>query len=57
MHTPEWVKWEVPIHAFLRERMEGDVAHDEAHIRRVVASATALAEVERADLAIVLARR
>ena len=54
MHTPEWVKWEVPIHAFLRERMEGDVAHDEAHIRRVVASATALAEVERADLAIVL---
>jgi uncharacterized protein len=54
MQTYCWEDWEPQIQLFLATQMQGDVAHDEAHIRRVVASATVLAGAEAADLAIVL---
>jgi uncharacterized protein len=40
--------------AFVRERMDGDAAHDLGHVRRVVAAARRLAVVEGADLRVVL---
>lgn len=40
--------------AFLTEQMAGDSAHDQGHVRRVVANALALARDEQADLAVVL---
>ncbi len=50
----DWKRWEEPIRQFLANQAAGDVAHDAAHIERVVASAAALASDERADLCIVL---
>jgi uncharacterized protein len=46
--------WEVRFAAFLAHETAGDAAHDEGHVRRVVANARALAEKEGADLAVVL---
>ena len=46
--------WESKFAAFLAEEAGGDAAHDEGHVRRVVANARALAEAEGADLAVVL---
>ncbi|MEY2502571.1 MAG: uncharacterized protein QOI07_2905 [Verrucomicrobiota bacterium] len=48
-------EWEPRFAAFLAERQSAsDAAHDEAHVRRVVASAKKLAAAEGADLAVVL---
>jgi uncharacterized protein len=47
-------EWETRFAAFLAHEIAGDVAHDEGHVRRVVANARALAETEGADLAVVL---
>ena len=46
--------WESKFAAFLARESAGDAAHDEGHVRRVVANARALAEAEGADLAVVL---
>jgi len=47
--------WEVRFAALLKEEQSAtDAAHDEGHVRRVVANAKKLAEAEGADLAIVL---
>jgi uncharacterized protein len=46
--------WEVRFAAFLAHETDGDAAHDEGHVRRVVANARALAETEGADLTVVL---
>ncbi|MBK9713964.1 MAG: HD domain-containing protein [Kouleothrix sp.] len=46
--------WERRFEHFLEGSAGGDVAHDLAHIRRVVAGAVALAQAEQADLAVVL---
>lgn len=52
---PDWGGWERRFEQFLaRADAGGDAAHDLAHIRRVVANAAALADPERADLAVVL---
>lgn len=55
----DWSTWEQRFVAFLRDRMpddpaQRDAAHDLAHVRRVVANARHLAEVEGADLAVVM---
>lgn len=51
----EWPRWQARCEAFLAQGAHAaDAAHDIAHIRRVVASASALAQAERADLAVVL---
>jgi uncharacterized protein len=51
----DWGGWERRFEQFLaRADAGGDAAHDLAHIRRVVANAAALAEPERADMAVVL---
>lgn len=48
-------EWEARFAAFLTEHQNAsDVAHDEGHVKRVVASAKRLAEAEGADLAVVL---
>lgn len=52
--TAETTEWEARFAVFLAEEMAGDAAHDEGHVRRVVANARALAETEGADLAVVL---
>ncbi len=54
MSTEAWPVWERRCAAFLDKQMAGDSAHDQAHVRRVVANALALARDERADLAVVL---
>ena len=46
--------WEGRFEVFLAREAAGDAAHDEGHVRRVVANARALAEKEGADLAVVL---
>ncbi len=48
-------KWEPRFAAFLAaEASAADTAHDEGHVRRVVANARKLAEAEGADLAVVV---
>jgi uncharacterized protein len=48
-------EWEPRFAAFLAEQQSAsDAAHDEGHVRRVVASAKKLAAAEGADLAVVL---
>lgn len=46
--------WAARCEALVRERMDGDAAHDIGHIRRVVANARRLAVTEGADLRVVL---
>ena len=51
----DWPRWQARYEEFLAQGAHAaDAAHDLAHIRRVVASAAALAQAERADLAVVL---
>ena len=51
----ETTEWEARFAALLaREQSATDAAHDEGHVRRVVANARKLAEAEGANLAIVL---
>src|SRR5438477_7412859 len=53
--TEKLTEWETRFAAFLVEQENAnDGAHDEGHVRRVVANAHALAETEGADLAVVL---
>jgi uncharacterized protein len=53
--TEKATEWEARFAAFLIEQQSGaDTAHDEGHVRRVVANAKKLAEVEGAELAVVL---
>jgi uncharacterized protein len=48
-------EWETRFAAILaKEQRVSDAAHDEGHVRRVVANAKKLAEAEGADLAVVL---
>jgi len=47
-------EWEARFAVFLARESAGDAAHDEGHVRRVVANARALAAKEGADLAVVL---
>jgi uncharacterized protein len=48
-------EWEARFAAILaQEQSASDAAHDEGHVRRVVANAKKLAEAEGADLAVVL---
>jgi uncharacterized protein len=53
-----WLEWEPRFQAFLAEQMASgaatDAAHDIAHVQRVVNSALRLAELEGANLAVVL---
>jgi uncharacterized protein len=46
--------WEAQFERFLASGAASDPAHDIEHTRRVVANASALAEAERADMAVVL---
>lgn len=46
--------WEGQFAIFLHRQGQGDIAHDDSHIRRVVANARALAATEQADLAVVI---
>jgi uncharacterized protein len=46
--------WEARFALFLAEEAAGDAAHDEGHVRRVVANARVLAEREGAEMAVVL---
>src|SRR3989440_10576479 len=49
------IEWEARFAALLAEEQNAtDAAHDEGHVRRVVANARKLAEAEGADLAVVL---
>jgi uncharacterized protein len=50
----EWPHWEAQIVQFVAGAAGADPAHDREHIRRVVASALALARAEGAELAVVL---
>jgi len=53
----DWPAWEAHFQAFLQAQAASsaaDAAHDEAHVRRVVGSATRLAAIEGADLAVVV---
>ena len=51
----ETTEWEGRFAALLAEEQSAsDAAHDEGHVRRVVANAKKLAEAEGADLAVVL---
>lgn len=51
----DWSPWEERFAAFLASReVAGDAAHDEMHVRRVVANARMLAGAEGADLSVVL---
>src|SRR6478672_2399294 len=54
MMMAELKEWDERFAGFLAEHSAGDAAHDEGHVRRVVANAQALAEIEGADLAVVL---
>ena len=46
--------WTARFEQFLQDCAGGDAAHDLEHVRRVVANATRLAGLERAELAVVL---
>lgn len=48
------IEWQPKFQAFVEQQMESDPAHDLAHIKRVVTSGIALAQQEKADLAVVL---
>ena len=48
------LEWQPICQAFVQQQMTFDPAHDIAHIKRVVTSGIALANLEQADLAIVL---
>ncbi len=50
----DFVIWEGQFAQFLDVQMEGDAAHDLSHIRRVLANAKRFAQVEGADLAVVI---
>lgn len=51
----EWAEWEARFAAFLASNESAeDAAHDRMHIRRVVANARMLADLEGAELAVVL---
>src|SRR5438045_2403319 len=53
--TEKATEWEARFAAFVAEQQDAsDTAHDEGHVRRVVANAKKLAEAEGADLAVVL---
>jgi uncharacterized protein len=53
--TEKATEWEARFAAFLTEQQSAaDTAHDEGHMRRVVANARKLAAAEGADLAVVL---
>lgn len=55
MMIEKTTEWEARFAALLAEEQStSDGAHDEGHVRRVVANAKKLAEVEGADLAVVL---
>lgn len=54
MQTGDWDRWEPRFEQFLARGGASDAAHDLEHVRRVVASARALAREEGADLAVVL---
>jgi uncharacterized protein len=49
-----WAAWERRFADWLATHGPGDAAHDDAHVRRVVANAKRLAASEGADLAVVL---
>ena len=51
-----WQDWQPQFEGFLQQQaadQPGDAAHDSAHVRRVVASAVRLAEIEGAEMAVV----
>ncbi|MFL5800861.1 MAG: HD domain-containing protein [Roseiflexaceae bacterium] len=51
----DWTGWEARFEQFLlSDTLTHDAAHDLEHIRRVVATAKALARAEQADLAVVI---
>jgi uncharacterized protein len=50
----ETTEWEARFAALLADESASDAAHDEGHVRRVVANAKTLAGAEGADLAVVL---
>jgi uncharacterized protein len=52
--TVKMADWENRLAKFVAAEAAGDAAHDEGHVKRVVANARALAEIEGADPAIVL---
>jgi len=53
--TEKETEWEAQFAAFVAEQQSAsDTAHDEGHVRRVVANARKLGEAEGADLAVVL---
>jgi uncharacterized protein len=53
--TEKATEWEVQFAAFVAKQQDAsDTAHDEGHVRRVVANARKLAEAEGANLAVVL---
>ncbi len=53
--TTDWAAWEARFADFLAMATTGgDAAHDQGHVRRVVANTRALATDEGADLAVVL---
>jgi len=53
--TTDWAAWEARFADFLAaETTVSDAAHDQGHVRRVVANTRALATDEGADLAVVL---
>jgi len=49
-----WPFWERQFARFLADQAAADVAHDDGHIRRVVAAARSLAGAEGAELAVVI---
>ncbi|WP_412068253.1 HD domain-containing protein [Rubrivirga sp. IMCC43871] len=54
MSPAEIAGWSARCEAHIRQTMAGDVAHDLAHVRRVVRAARQLAEAEGADLGVVV---
>lgn len=50
----DWEQWQLRFKQFLAEQMDGDAAHGLSHVRRVVQNATRLAEIEAAELAVVI---
>ena len=54
MTDADLADWSSRCEAFVRERMDGDAAHDLGHVRRVVTWACRLGAAEQADLRVVL---